>query len=219
MNTPFSSTKPWYEILASLAPLIVGVGVTGVAAVFTGIYNSRQLQLNQLAALDKFRSALVSDNPVEREFAYASFAVLGYEELALKIMQVKRDSAGRAVAQDIQLTGSASAKAEAKATLTALPAQVYGHIGPESQRAKAAEALSALQTMGLVPLGVENVTGKAIVPKTTEVRYFNDEDRPQADAIVKVLRERGWLTSESKRVAIPSVKRGTIEVWFGAEGT
>lgn len=212
-----ANSKPWHEVLASLTPLILGVCVTGVGAGFTAVYNYRQLQLNQLTALDKFRPSLVSDNPVEREFAYASFSALGYQELALKIIQLKRDSAGRAVAQDIQVTGNATAQAEAKVTLSTLPLQVFGHIGVESQRAKAVEAMSALRQKGFLPVGVENISGKAIAPKTTEVRYFNDEDKASAEAIAEVLRAQGAVSTQAKRVAVLTAKPGTLEVWFGAE--
>src|SRR4051812_9011951 len=99
---PSRTKKAWWEIVATLTPLMIGLGVTGVGAYFTQVYNFQQLQLNQLSALDKFRTLLVSESPSDREFAYASFAALGYEGLAVKLIKLKQDSAGRAVAQDIK---------------------------------------------------------------------------------------------------------------------
>jgi hypothetical protein len=185
-----------------------------VGAYFTQVYNYRQLQLNQLAALDKFRPLLVSDNPYDREFAYASFVALGYEDLALKIIRVKADSAGRAVAQDIQLSGSSAAKVAASAALASLPAQVYIQIGTESQRAKARELSTALQQSGFQTLGIENVAGKAESPKTSEVRYFNDDDKQPAEAIAAVLRQQGVKDAQSRRITFLKARPGSIEVWL-----
>ena len=43
--------KDIWDILSSLTPLIIGLSVTGVAAVFTHIYNFRQLQLAQIQSI------------------------------------------------------------------------------------------------------------------------------------------------------------------------
>jgi hypothetical protein len=212
-----SQAKSWHEVLSSLTPLILGICITGVGAFFTQVYNYRQLQLNQLAALDKFRPLLVSENPYDREFAYASFAALGYEDLALKIIAVKQDSAGRAVAQDIQVSGSAAAKVAASATLASLPAQVYLQIGTEAQRPKAKELSLALQQAGFQTMGIENVAGKTEPPKASEVRYFNDDDKQPAEAIATVLRQQGANDVRSRRITFLKARPGSIEVWLAKE--
>ena len=132
MADELSKRKPWYEILAGLTRLIQGLWVTGVGAFYTHVYDFRQLQLNQLDALDKFRTQLTSENPYDREFAYASFSSLGHEQLALKLMQISKDGAGRSVAQEIKLSGSATAKSEASAALAVIPVQVFFRIAKAS---------------------------------------------------------------------------------------
>jgi hypothetical protein len=217
MADEIANKKPWYEVLAALTPLILGLCITGVGTFFTQVYNFRQLQITQLNALDKFRSLLVSENPYDREFAYASFAALGHEQLALKLIQLKQDSAGRSVAQEIKLSGSATAKADASAALSTIPAQVYVQIASESQREKAKEVVAALQQRGYVTPGIENVAGKADSPKNTNVRYFNDEDKATAEAIAAILKEKGIATAYAYRVAQFKVKPGSLEVWFSAD--
>jgi hypothetical protein len=217
MPDEVTKQKPWYEVLAALTPLILGLCITGVGTFFTQVYNFRQLQITQLNALDKFRSQLVSENPYDREFAYASFAALGHEQLALKLIQLKQDSAGRSVAQEIKLSGSATAKAEASAALSTIPAQVYVQIASESQREKAKEVVAALQQRGYVTPGIEDVSGKADSPKNTNVRYFNDEDKAAAEAIAAILKEKGIATAYAYRVAQFKVKPGSLEVWFSAD--
>lgn len=209
-------SKQWHEVLASLTPLILGVCVTGIGAVFTHLYNSRQLQINQLNALDKFRPLLVSESSYDREFAYASFAAMGYEELALKLMQVKQDSAGRQVAQSIALVGSGSARAEAVAALNTIPAQVYLQIGSEAHRSKARAIQLELQRQGFSVPGVENVAGEAELPKKTNVRYFNDQDKATAEAIVNILKAQGIDSAYPYRVNLKA-RPGSLEIWFSAD--
>jgi hypothetical protein len=217
MDSDAPKKKQWHEILASLTPLILGVAITGVGAAFTQVYNFRQLQLNQLNALEKFRPLLVSENSYDREFAYASFAALGYEQLAFKIIQMKQDTAGRAVVEEIRQSGSAAAKEEASAALSSIPARVFVHIASEVQLAKVKDIVLALQDRGFVVPGVENVSGKAELPKNTNVRYFNAEDKPAAEAIAELLREKGVAGAYASNVTRYKVKPGSLEVWFSAE--
>ncbi len=86
--------KDFWDKLSSATPLLIGILVTGVGAIFTQIYNFQQLQLNQILALEKLRPLLVSDRPEDREFGYTSFAALGYEETAIRIIKVKKDLTG-----------------------------------------------------------------------------------------------------------------------------
>lgn len=209
-----STTKPWHEILASLTPLIVGICVTGVGTFFSHVYNDRQLQLNQLTALDKFRPLLISENPFDREFAYASFVALGYEELALKLMQLKQDSAGRAVAQDIAASSSGAAKSEASAALEKIPAQVYLHIADEGQRDKAKAVQQNILEKGFTVPGIENVSGRAELPRNTSVRYFNEQDKASAESIVNSLKSQGLNSASAKYYSGLKARPGSIEVWM-----
>jgi hypothetical protein len=209
--------KAWWEIAAALTPLILGIGVTAVGAFFTQVYNFRQLQLNQLSALEKFHTLLVSDSPSDREFAYASFAALGYEELAIKLIKVKEDSAGRTVAQEIKAGGTGPAKSEASALLSTLPVQVYLQIADDHQRGKAEAIRTALQQKGYVVPGIENVAGKADIPKNTNVRFYNDQDQAIAVAIASILRDQGLSTAYAYRVARFKARPGSIEIWFSSD--
>jgi len=128
--------------LASLTPLILGLAVTAVGAVFTQVYNFRQLELTQLSALEKFHPLLVSENPYDREFAYASFSALGYEQLALRIIGMKQDTAGRAVLEEIKQSGSTIAKQQASDALMSVPARVLLHVGSEAQKEHAKAIVS-----------------------------------------------------------------------------
>ena len=66
MDGEASKKKPWYEIVAALTPLILGLAVAGVGAVFTQVYNFRQLRLNELNLLENFHSLLVSEKEYDR---------------------------------------------------------------------------------------------------------------------------------------------------------
>lgn len=116
-TTGDSKKKDFWDILSGLTPLIVGLCITGVGAAFTQVYNFRQLQLTQIQALDKFRPLLTSPSPPEREFAYATFAALGYEELALKIIGLSKDSSGTAVAEQLEKSDDPAVRSTATNTL------------------------------------------------------------------------------------------------------
>lgn len=119
-DTPDKRKDVW-DKLASVTPLVLGIAVTGVGALFTQIYNYRQLQLNQITALDKLRPLLTSDKPEEREFGYASFAALGYEEVAVRIIQIKQDQSGRTVLVALKKSsGDRQLQAEATDALKSL---------------------------------------------------------------------------------------------------
>ena len=98
--------KDFWDKLSSVTPLLIGILITGVGAIFTQIYNFQQLQLNQILALEKLRPLLVSDKPEDREFGYTSFAALGYEETAIRIIKVKKDLSGREVIIQLETSGS-----------------------------------------------------------------------------------------------------------------
>lgn len=113
--------KDLWDKLASITPLIIGIAVTGIGALFTQVYNYRQLQLNQIVALDKLRPLLTSDKPEEREFGYSSFAALGYEDVAIRMINIKQDQSGRTVLVELQMSGSnPQVQANATAALESL---------------------------------------------------------------------------------------------------
>jgi hypothetical protein len=110
--------KDLWDKIGSLTPLLIGLAVTGVGTYFTNIYNFRQLQLNQVEALDKMRPLLASEKVEDRTFAYSAFAALGYEDLAIRMIRVQHDDAGgREVLTQISKTADPGTRAEAKDAL------------------------------------------------------------------------------------------------------
>lgn len=102
MSAPEVKRKDPWDKISSITPLLLGVAVTGIGAFFTQVYKYRQLQLNQITALEKLRPLLTSDKPEDREFGYASFAALGYEDVAVRIIQIKKDQSGRPILIELQ---------------------------------------------------------------------------------------------------------------------
>lgn len=211
--------KRWYEVLASLTPLLIGLAVTGVGTYFTAVNNSRQTQLNQITALDKFRPLLTSKDESEREFAYAAFAALGYEAIALKIIQAKQDPAGRALAEEVKQSDSSTANetAAAATVLRTTPARVYIQVSSDAQAARARVLSEVLSRQRFAVQGVENISGKAVAPAAATVRYFNPEDEAAAKAIVVALHEIGEETATIQIVTRFKVRPGSLEVWFKRE--
>lgn len=217
--------KPWYEVfidkIIPLTPLILGFIVTGSGVYFTNDYNSRQVQLNEFNALEKYCLQLSSEKPVEREFAYAMFVALHYEKLALRIIGIKKDPAGRDIAEEIKKSGSTSEQADASVVLSIIPTRVFLQISNKTQRTKAAEISLILKQHGYdVPTGIENVAGKATPENVTTVRYFYDDDGPAAYAIVALLKENGFKDATTKVIDDKELKKkakqGNVEIWFAA---
>jgi hypothetical protein len=208
--------KTWYEIFIALTPLIVGVGVTGVGAYFTQVNNYRQLQENELTALDKLRPLLISTNPFDREFAYASFVALGHEELALNLMRLKQDSAGRAVAQRMQANSNDAMQSKANAALNTIPAEIYIHIAAETQRAKATEVGEALRRSGYSIAPIALIENNAPSPARDNLLYFNAQDKTAADKVAGVMREHGIKEVAVDEIAHNRARPGSLEVWFAA---
>ncbi len=112
--------KDIWDKMAAVTPLLLGILVTGVGAVFTHVYNFQQLQLNQIDALDKLRPLLTAENLQDREFAYSSFVALGYERLAIRLIEIQRDQTGRSVLVQLKNTGTKETRAKASAALEVL---------------------------------------------------------------------------------------------------
>jgi hypothetical protein len=221
MSPTPAARKPWYDILASLTPLIIGIAVTAVGAVATQVYNFRQLQMNQLATLEKFSKQLSSKSALEREFAYAAFSALGYQELALRLAQVRQDEAARGVVEEALDHGSESVRAAAEIAQRALPpvsARVFLHIGDENSRPLASRISQQLAARGMSPQGIENVAGKAGLPSRNEVRYFNAPDRDAAERAAEVLRDQGLADARVRRVEGLRAPMGNLEVWLAGTG-
>lgn len=126
-----SSKKSFIDILSSLSPLLSGVLIAAVGTSATIWYNKRQMHINHLNSLDKYRPYVTSDNPVERLFGYRAFADLGEEEFVIELISAKKDSAGFNVLRNIVELGVdkasiASIKAESTANeimATAFPSE------------------------------------------------------------------------------------------------
>lgn len=66
-------------------------------------------------------------------------------------------------------------------------------------------------------MGIENISGKAGVPNQTQVRFFNDADRPVAESVASLLTAQGVKGVVTVNNQGLKAKPGTIEVWFSKE--
>jgi len=120
IKEPKPRQKDFWDILSALTPLILGIAVTGVGAFFTQIYNFRQMKLNEIQALERFRPQLSSKEEGERAFAYNCFRVLGYERLALELIKYNKDQAGVPLAEELAKSKDTSIRDSAANTLEVL---------------------------------------------------------------------------------------------------
>jgi hypothetical protein len=208
--------KDIWDKIASITPLILGIAISGVGAFFSQVYNFRQLQLNQITALDKFRPLLTSEKPEDREFGYASFAALGYENIAIRIVQIKKDESGRSVLVELEKTGTPQAQANARVALNTLDkAQIlvniadFGKAEPDKELLKEHPEYGTPFTSGANwaeetahALGISSKLGVAILYDTAHNSGIGMARRLQETASATVSpplnsreKEAAWLTA------------------------
>jgi hypothetical protein len=63
---------------------------------------------------------------------------------------------------------------------------------------------------------IENVGSKARMPPQLQVRYYHDEDKDAAEAIVDILHGSGIIPALALRLTGLVARAGTLEVWLSA---
>ncbi len=215
MNESMQQDKKdrWWDILARLTPLIVGLFVTGLGTFATHVYQTKELQLAQLKLLNEFRPLLKSDRPADRAFAYQVFMALGYENLVLNLVRASDDPSGRPALTALASIEGPSQKA-AKQALSTIPVYVYLHIADQKQRKSARQIQAEIErSLKFVVRGIENVSGKAESPSHTSVRYFNSGDAQAAQSLVTLLHSHGFTDAKSSFLRLRA-RPGTVEIWF-----
>ncbi|HRH50514.1 MAG TPA: chitosanase [Panacibacter sp.] len=101
-------TKDFFDKLSSLSGVFIAIA--GFMATY--IYNNNQISIqkqktasdinsNAITVLEKCMKYATSENPKEREFGYAVFSTMGYEKLAINLIDIRHDSAGINVVKSI----------------------------------------------------------------------------------------------------------------------
>ncbi len=105
---------------------------------------------------------------------------------------------------------------------TKIKSRVYLHIASEAQRPLAEALQSALTVNNYISPGIQNVAGKGYIPDTLEVRYFSEESKARAEAILKLLKDKGakdgrisLVNPSDKDLRISSDITSHFEVWAG----
>lgn len=100
--------KDFFDKLSSLSGVFIAIA--GFMATF--IYNGNQVKIQEqktnseikateVELLEKCMKYVTSENPKEREFGYAVFSNMGYQELAVNLIDIKQDAAGINVVRSI----------------------------------------------------------------------------------------------------------------------
>lgn len=96
-----------------------------------------------------------------------------------------------------------------------LPPRVYIQIASESQRAVAERLESHLNKNNFLAPGIENVSKKANCPDSTEVRYFQQDEKDEATRLVRLIQS---ITTCKKTPQLITPRGNSrprhYEVWF-----
>jgi len=98
---------------------------------------------------------------------------------------------------------------------TSTQSRVYIHISDEAQRNEMEKLKISLQSGGFSVPGIENVKDKADVPKKSSVRYFNVEDKENAQMLVDKLNESGEANVALFYITSYRARIGHLEIWLG----
>jgi hypothetical protein len=77
--------KDFWDILSAIGPLVAGLIVSGIGAVFTYNYNQRQIEIQEVQTVEKFFPHLLSDNQESKELAILAISSLGNTKLATEL--------------------------------------------------------------------------------------------------------------------------------------
>jgi len=121
--------------------------------------------------------------------------------------------------QTAQLTLEKAAKSEGLTTQVQtasmnVPTRVYIQFAAEDQRARAAKLQAALQNAGFIAPGIE--LRKDNSPDDTDIRYFSNDIRKQADQVKEeLLKQHFVVPKDPSNRDNGKVHLNQIEVWIG----
>jgi hypothetical protein len=208
--------EPLWKIIAALTPLILGVCVTGTGVLLNHNYNKQQIKLNELTLMDKFKGDLISENSIDRGFAYAAFDALGYSDIALKLIATSKDAAGRTLAQKVNEAKDTASdeKKNASSILSSLPNRIDMQIANDEQKTEAETIRTYLKKLGNTVSLIE-IVGAGRSTSSTEVRYFFESDKEAASYVVGVLQSFVKIDAPKfVRGYEKTAKKGNVEIWL-----
>jgi hypothetical protein len=193
MSEQQGRSKDMWDKLGAITPLILGLIVTGGAALFGAIHNSKQDKLAEIAALEKFQAKLNSTDPSDREFGYSAFAALGYEEIALRLIRLQKDRSAEDIVNSIKASNSSLA-AQADATLKELreARDPSGKIAKFTTSSDGTISFAdAWDEKNVVPVEIPQLRGIPGAPLDGTIRFYKDAAADLQAAFLEL--EKGQL--------------------------
>jgi hypothetical protein len=192
------------------------IGVVGILGTFfinwkLADYADRRATADrQLKILEIFSEKVSSDDITQRKLAISILNTLLDKELAKNIAYAVIDSEPN---QSI-LKKEASQVVDASARALNLP-RIFIQIRKEENQSAALAVRAALRTMGFAVPDIDLVDS---VPSTSELRYFKQEDKTEAEGIVDKLKSQNIQVSLIDKSDSESAKNmlhpRRYELWF-----
>jgi|OpeIllAssembly_1097287.scaffolds.fasta_scaffold244209_1 membrane-associated protease RseP (regulator of RpoE activity) len=204
--------KNWIEII--LMPIVIAlVGIIGTYLI-TGQQEKNAKEKaatdRQIKILEIFSEKITSKDETQRLLALRLLTAVDAEfaaKLATAVSEVepKQSAVGKVATQVAE---------EATARARDLP-RIYIHIRKEEDRSAARSMGDKLKAAGFVVPGIERLVD--IGPSTSELRYFKNKNKPEAESIIKHLSLNGVFVTlkyisgyEDSQVIQPR----HYELWF-----
>jgi hypothetical protein len=164
--------------------------------------------IQKKAILDaEIRNLTVQKDALEKQTAE-----LTAQQEALKSVYGKT-VAGYAQVNPAQAQADVNKAVNANPTVAAILPRIFLHVRETSQREDASRIAAKLQAAGFVVPGIQILVQEG--PKDTQVRYFHDSDKAEAQKIADDLVASGVKDAKSVETGgYPSIRPRQYEIWF-----
>lgn len=226
---------------------VVSVAIATVALIITDLFKEREQDVKELEYFDKYVDDVKKVDGIQERFLLSKYLSIVapsgelknswkeyhetlmpeyHEYLRLKKEKEELDKKDTLTQTEINRKEQIDEQIQQKETPLVssygnFKPRVYIQISDESQREIAKSLQSTLLNEHFLAPGIENVgrKGNIYIPPQTEVRYYREEELPDALRLISMLKNQntGLLINEVPQ-KVPGSGRGTrpghFEIWF-----
>ncbi|MEO6726327.1 MAG: hypothetical protein ABIU20_01190 [Blastocatellia bacterium] len=121
------------------------------------------------------------------------------------------------IAKDVSQSADKTLAASVQRQVDTIQPRVYVHIRNENQRGPAKQIEQKLEAIGFNVPGIQRLDA---APSNTEMRYFRQDDKQDAEKMISLLQEQGVIDAQAKYVPGNENSRAMrpkhFELWFSA---
>ena len=220
---------------------IVSVALATIALIVTNLFKEREQELKELEYFDRYADDVKKEDLTLRDRLSKYFSIVAPSGNLKKSWKEYYDTTEKEIKRNDEKKAAVNKFDSSSTTLTTeeldkkiklqqeiqqsesplvsynVKPTVYIQISDKSQMHAAKILQANLLSQNYVAPGVENVGAFAQMPPQFEVRYYKEEDMPDAVRLISIIKNQG-IDSIGKVNETPqkivSGKPGYLEIWF-----